>query len=136
MKRLFYLSILALGLYSCKKEETLSKTITYRDIVYRVETNDSNLAIEFMRAVYTDAVKGNIANDSILVNPGFYNIPATVLTGSQMMLFAESRKGPNFHLTIVDDNGTILAETDTVTFYPSNPIKEYDQWVSKLTVIP
>ena len=136
MKRLFYLSILALGLYSCKKDETLSKTITYRDVVYRVETDDSNLAIEFMRAVYNDAVKGNIATDSILINPGFYNIPATVLTGAQIMLFAESRIGPNFHLTIVVDNGTILAETDTVTFYPSNPIKPYDQWVSKLTVEP
>ena len=136
MKRLFYLSIFTLGLYSCKKDETLSKTITYRDVVYRVETNDSNLAIEFMRAVYTDAVKGNIANDSILVNPGFYNIPATVLTGSQIMLFAESRKGPNFYLTIVDDNGTILAETDTVTHDPSNPLRDYDRWISKLVVVP
>ena len=52
------------------------------------------------------------------------------------MLFAESRKGPNFHLAIVDDNGTILAETDTVTYDPSNPLRDYDRWTSKLVVVP
>ena len=59
-----------------------------------------------------------------------------MLTGSQIMLFAESRKGPNFHLAIVDDNGTILAETDTVTYDPSNPLRDYDRWTSKLVVVP
>jgi hypothetical protein len=135
MRGYLLIALLVVGIASCKKDETFTKQDTYKDIVYRIESSDSNLSIAFMRAVYTETVKGNIQTDSVLIGPDLYNIPATVLTGVPVVLFAESRTGPNFDLQIVDDNGTILAETDKITFYPANTFHP-NQWVSKLTIIP
>jgi hypothetical protein len=134
MKGYLLAALIVMTISSCKKEETFTKQDTYKEIVYRIESKDSNLTIAFMRAVYTETIKGNIQTDSVLVAPNLYNIPATVLTGVPVVLFAESLTGPDFHLQIVDDNGTVLAETDKITFYPANTFHP-NQWISKLTVI-
>ena len=126
-------ALFLLAVSSCKKDETFTKQETYKEIVYRIESKDSNLSIAFMRSVYSETVKGNIQTDSILVAPDLYNIPATVLTGVPVVLFAESLTGPDFHLQIVDDKGTVLAETEEITFYPANTFPP-DQWISKLTI--
>jgi hypothetical protein len=136
MKKCLLILLLMTTLLSCKKDETtFTKQETYKDIVYRINSMDSNLNIAFMRAVYTETVKGNIQTDSFLPNPGLYNIPATVLTGVQVVLFAESKRGPAFSIEIVDDNGARLAVADTPTHYPANPLHP-DQWVAKLTIVP
>ena len=126
-------ALFLLAVSSCKKDETFTKQETYKEIVYRIESKGSNLSIAFMRSVYSETVKGNIQTDSILVAPDLYNIPATVLTGVPVVLFAESLTGPDFHLQIVDDKGTVLAETEEITFYPANTFHP-DQGISKLTI--
>ena len=137
MKLWLFVLLAFVGLSACKKENgTLTKQDTYKEIVYRIQTQDSNLTIAFMRAVYTSTVKGNIQKDSVLTNPGFYSIPATVLTGAPVMLFAVSQRGPNFKLEIADNVGMILAATDTITHYPATALDTVEKWVSKLNIVP
>lgn len=135
MKKYLLVILLAMSFYSCKKDADATNAPQYKDIVYRIQTTDSALQINLMRAVYNDAQKGNIGKDSVLLNPGLYNIPATVLTGANVSLFAMSAKGPNFNLTIVDTKGTVLAATDTITYYPANQLHG-DQWISSIHFIP
>lgn len=136
MRKYLFLLCLSVTIFSCNKNDNPATSIQqYRNLVYKVQTTDSGLQINLMRAVYNDVQKGNIAKDSLLLNPGFYNIPATVLTGMDVTLFALDTLGPNFSLTIVDDKGKVLAATDTIIYYPANQLHG-DQWISKITCVP
>jgi hypothetical protein len=134
MKTYLLLLFLIVSCIACKKDEKLTKSEPYKNVVYRVQTTDSALHLIFARAVYTDSVKGNIEKDSILQYPGFYNIPATVLKGFNLRLRGISTKGTNFNLKIIDENGGILAQTDTFEHWPVTPFDSVDRYVSTLSV--
>ncbi len=136
MKKFAAICIGVLGLYSCSKEESLAKHDTYKEVIYRIQTSDSNLLVNLMRAVVSEEKTGNIGKDTVLVDTGLYNIPATVLTGVHVTLFAMSTESPNFDLKIMDKQGNILAQTDTITHYPANPAHPEDQYISKISFLP
>lgn len=129
----FLVLFLAMG---CSKEETLTRTEHFRDLVYTIETNETDLQVEFMRGQYDSLRKGNIAADTAFPAAGTYQIPATVLRGDAVVLFAQSNNGPEFHLKISDKDGTVLGETDSITFYPANQLQEKDLWISKVKITP
>ena len=131
MKKYIAIVLLMTGIVSCKKD-TLTKKDTYSTIFYTIQTADSNLQVNLMRAVYTETTKGNIGKDTVLVNPGTYQIEAVVFNNVPVTLFAMSEISPDFHLKIESLSGTTFAETDTVTIYPANQLHPV-QYVSKLT---
>jgi hypothetical protein len=135
MKNFLLLAFFLFTLISCTKDQ-LVKNRTWVSMTYRIQTLDSNLMVSLMRGEYTDNVKGNIAKDTLLVNPGFYNIPVSVLVGHKVTLFGMSTRGPDFELAIHDEEGVLLKKTDSITFYPKGPFDTVDRWVSKITVIP
>ena len=133
MKKSGLLLILVVVLFACKKEDPLTKHDTYREVVYQIQTADSNLLVNLMRAVYDDEKRGNIGKDTILVDTGTYNIPATVFTGIEVALFGMSTISDNFDLKILDKQGNVLAETDSITYDPpnqANPLPRYRARVS------
>lgn len=116
--RLIPLAFLCL-LGACGKQETATKTVHYKQVIYVIESGDSNLLVNFPRAVYDEVQKGNIAKDSILPAPGSYSIRATVLN-EEIALYGESKVSDNFRLQIVGEGNVVLVQTDTIEFIPAN----------------
>src|SRR5690606_17426533 len=104
--RLLPLAFLCL-LAACGKEETATKTVHYKQVTYNIKSGDSNLLVNFPRAVYNEVQKGNIAKDSLLPAPGSYSIRATVLN-EEIALYGESRVSDNFSLQIVGEGNVVL----------------------------
>lgn len=135
MKSLFPLLIAAALLVACSKQDTATRTEHYRKITYRIESNDSNLLVNFARAVYDDKQKGNIQKDSLLAAPGTYVLPATVLANEEIELFGLSYISGNFRLQIIGDGQQVLAQTDSVPLDPANQLHP-DRWFVKIKAIP
>ena len=135
MKKLSGLVILALLFIACNKEDSATRIDQYRDILYKVQSGDSNLQVTFQRAVYDNTQKGNIDFDTTLVNPGFYIIKATVLTGMQVRLTAESHVSGNFSLIISSEEQGQLAKSDTITHEPANQLHD-EYWFARIYATP
>lgn len=135
MKNLGCLAMLALLFIACNKEDTATKIDQYHDILYKIQSGDSNLLLTFQRAVYDNTQKGNIDVDTTLVAPGSYVIKATVLTGMQVRMTGQSFKSGNFSLMVTSDNGTVLAKTDTITHTPANQLQP-EYWFARIFATP
>ena len=134
MKTYLLLSLFFVSCLACNKDDKLTKSESYANLVYRVQTTDSFLQLYFLRAVYNDSVKGNIGKDTILTFPSLYSIPATVLKGYTVTLKGISTRDSMFNLKIVDANGAILAQTDTITRWPITPFDPQVRYVSDISV--
>jgi hypothetical protein len=135
MKKLLLLLMLSSFVFACNKQDEATKVDQYKKIVYRINTGDSNLYITFRRAVYDSSQKGNIDFDSVLIAPGLYEIPATVLTGTDAKLYGESHLSGNFSMQITQQNGTVLAKTDSITYDPANQL-HVARWYARINIIP
>lgn len=121
---------------SCKKEdEKLISTQTYRNVVYVVESNQQDLQVTFSRGIYSPSMKGNVDNDTTFGTTGFFQFPASVLTGVEMQLYAISYTGGNFKLKIKDETGQILSNIDEPSFDPANQLHP-DRWYARLRLLP
>jgi len=134
MKKILLSVLVVAAIASCKKE-TYTKTNSYVNLVYEIDNTEDSLHIVFRRAVYNDSVAGNIDFDTLITTDGTHYIPVQVLIGEPVMLYGLSNLGPGFHLRIKGEDGTVIRETDTVTYYPANLLAR-DRWVSKLEMIP
>lgn len=135
MKNLLPLLIMSAFVFACNKQDEVTRVDQYKEIVYRINTGDSNLYITFRRAVYDSSQKGNIDFDSVLIAPGLYEIPATVLTGTDAKLYGESSVSGNFSLQITQQNGKVLAKTDSITYDPANQLHDA-RWYARISIIP
>lgn len=134
MKKILLPLLLMTTVFACKKDD-LVKTVSYVDLVYEITNNEDTLDVEYYIGVYNDTQKGNIKFDTVLTQQGVHFIPGRVLAGENVQLYAYSEKGGDFHLRIKADDGSTLAETDTVTFSPANQLHP-DYWTSKLVIVP
>jgi len=137
MKNFLIAAILSCLFVSCQKDK-LTRATTWVNITYRIQSYDSNLQLNLMRGVYTDAVKGNIAKDTLLKNPGYYYIPASVLINERIYLFAMSTTGPNFYLSINDKDGNVLNKTnaDSIRYHPITSLDTFEKWTARISIIP
>jgi hypothetical protein len=108
---------------SCKQDdEQYVSSPTYKNVVYAMDSNEPEVEITYSVAVYGDAVKGNIDEDSVITNAGFTQIPAAILVGENARMYAVSYSGGDFSLQIRDDQGNVLAQSDSVAFDPANQL--------------
>jgi hypothetical protein len=136
MKTYLLLLFLFISCIACNKDEKLTKSEHYKNLVYRIQSNDSNLQVFFYRLTYIDSIGSsrNIQKDTVLHDKGFYNIPVTLLKGLTISLRGISTTDSTFNLKIVDESGTILAETDTIEHWPITPFDPVDRYVSTIYV--
>ncbi len=137
MKR-FFLPVLALFFFvaACNKtDENLVSNQPYLDVVYQINNAEPDLAVTFSRGVFSDNVKGNLDHDTTISQNGLIQIPATILKGINVRLYAISYTGGDFNLQIRDTKGNILAQTDSVTFDPANQLHA-DRYFSNLLIVP
>lgn len=132
----FILPIIALlvSVVSCNKDEVV-KTVSYKTVVYEIDNNVDSLYVTYRKAVYNDQIKGNIDFDTVFNTKTTHFMTMQVLIGKPVVLFGLSNKGGYFHLKIKDKDGLVLAETDTVAFYPANELHP-DQYSSRLEYMP
>ncbi|HRO41655.1 MAG TPA: hypothetical protein PL009_02390 [Flavipsychrobacter sp.] len=134
MRNLLFLVSSVLVLLACNKQDSVTKTDHYRKVIYRVSTQDSNLLINFPRAIYNENQKGNIKKDSMIYAPGVYLIPATVLN-EEIELYGMSYISGNFSLQILGEGNNILAATDSIPLDPANPLHP-DMWYARIKAQP
>jgi len=132
-KQLFAVLFLIAAL-GCNKQDTATKSDQYKKVFYRIESADSNLLVNFPRAVYDENQKGNIKKDSILTAPGTYLIMANVLN-QEIELYGLSYKSGNFSLQIIGEGNVILAQTDTIPLDPANQLHP-DMWYARIKAKP
>ncbi len=135
MRTYIFIISLLIGFTSCTKTETATKTDHYRNITYRIETQDSNLQVNFPRAAYEEVVKGNIKKDSVIVSPGIYMIPATVLANEKIELFGMSYISGNFSLQIIGPGNVVLAQAENIPLDPANQLHP-DRWFITISATP
>lgn len=120
---------------SCKKDDNLSSSQYFRDVVYVVESNQPDLQITFSRGVYGKNLKGNIDQDTSFGKTGVFQFPTSVLVGVEMQLYAISTVGGDFKLKIKSTDGTVLSAIETPSFDPANQLHA-DRWYARIRLIP
>ena len=121
---------------SCKKEDDKLVSIrTYKDVIYAIDNSEPSLEIVYSKAQYDNDAKGNIDQDTVITLNGFTQIPATVLAGTNARLYALSYTGDNFSLQIKDNEGKVLAQSDSVTFDPANQLHP-DRYYTNISITP
>lgn len=137
MRRIaFALPLAAFLFLSCNKQDTATRIEHYAQVSYRIESNDSNLTVNFIRAKEIDGKPWNVTiGDSIIANPGTYLIPATILTGEAIFLYGYSERGGDFSLQITEPSGKILAQTNGIPLDSANALHP-NRWYAKIWATP
>lgn len=129
------ISLFALLAGACNKTDNYTKSASYANVVYKIQSSEPGLYVTYSVGVYTDSIKGNIDYDTTFAATGNFNIPSTVLVGTNVTLFAMSDSGDNFAIQITDENGSIIKQSDTITLDPANALHA-DRYFAKLVYQP